>query len=41
MLSKKERKRLMRRLNIYSNETHPHNSQKPIKVNLTNLYLNL
>lgn len=39
MLSKTERKRLMRRLNIYNNENHPHNSQKPIKVNLTNLYL--
>jgi large subunit ribosomal protein L13 len=39
MLSATETKRLMRRLNIYSNENHPHASQNPIKLDLTNISL--
>jgi large subunit ribosomal protein L13 len=38
MLSQTEAKRLMRRLKIYNNETHIHQAQNPIKVNLTNVY---
>ena len=37
MLSTTETKRLMRRLNIYSGETHPHEAQNPIKLDLNNL----
>jgi len=35
MLSKTETKRLMRRLNIYNNQDHPHQAQAPIKIDLS------
>jgi large subunit ribosomal protein L13 len=38
MLSKTEAKRLIRRLKIYNAESHMHQAQNPIKVDLTNLY---
>jgi large subunit ribosomal protein L13 len=37
MLSRTETKRLMRRLNIYRNQNHPHEAQNPIKLNVENL----
>ena len=37
MLSKTETKRLMRRLNIYNGEKHPHIAQNPIKLDVTNI----
>lgn len=37
MLSTTETKRLMRRLNIYSDENHPHSAQNPIKLDLNNI----
>jgi large subunit ribosomal protein L13 len=37
MLSTTETKRLMRRLNIYSDDNHPHSAQSPIKLDLTNI----
>jgi large subunit ribosomal protein L13 len=37
MLSKTETKRLMRRLNIYNDQNHPHEAQNPIKLDLSNL----
>ena len=37
MLSTTETKRLMRRLNIYTDENHPHMAQNPIKLDLNNL----
>jgi large subunit ribosomal protein L13 len=37
MLSRTETKRLMRRLNIYSDGNHPHEAQNPIKLDITNL----
>ena len=37
MLSETETKRLMRRLNVYSDQNHPHEAQNPIKLNLDNL----
>jgi large subunit ribosomal protein L13 len=37
MLSTTETKRLMRRLNIYSDDNHPHKAQNPIKLDLTNI----
>ena len=36
MLSKTETKRLMRRLNIYNNQKHPHQAQSLIKVDVAN-----
>lgn len=39
MLSTTETKRLMRRLNIYNQETHPHAAQNPIKLDITNMSL--
>lgn len=39
MLSTTETKRLMRRLNIYNNDNHPHAAQNPIKLDLTNISL--
>ena len=36
MLSNTGAKRALRRLNIYSNEQHPHSAQSPIKLNLLN-----
>lgn len=37
MLSETETKRLMRRLNVYNDQNHPHQAQNPIKLDLTNL----
>jgi large subunit ribosomal protein L13 len=37
MLAKTETKRLMRRLNIYRDQNHPHQAQDPIKLNMSNL----
>ena len=37
MLSATETKRLMKRLNIYGGEEHPHLAQNPIKLDLNNL----
>ena len=39
MLSTTETKRLMRRLNIYNHENHPHEAQNPIKLDITNMSL--
>jgi len=36
MLSETETKRLMRRLNIYNNQDHPHQAQSPIKIDVLN-----
>ena len=41
MLSKTETKRLMRRLTIYNSESHPHQAQNPIEINLSNFYSNI
>ncbi len=41
MLSETETKRLMRRLNIYSKNDHPHQAQNPIKIDLSNLHSNV
>lgn len=38
MLSRTEAKRLMRRLKIYNDQTHFHDAQNPIKIDLTDLY---
>lgn len=37
MLSETETKRLMRRLNIYINQHHPHSAQNPIKIDTLTL----
>jgi large subunit ribosomal protein L13 len=34
MLSNSEKKKLMKRLNIYANQEHPHKAQNPIKVDI-------
>ena len=39
MLSEKETKRLMRRLNIYNNQDHPHQAQSPIQIDISNFNL--
>jgi large subunit ribosomal protein L13 len=36
MLSETETKRLMRRLHIYNTQDHPHKSQAPIEINISN-----
>lgn len=41
MLSQTEKKRLMRRLNIYNDQNHPHQAQKPTEINISDLYSNL
>jgi large subunit ribosomal protein L13 len=41
MLSSTETKRLIKRLNIYSDENHPHSAQNPIKLNVNTDDLNL
>lgn len=41
MLSRTETKRLMRRLNIYNDQSHPHKAQNPIEVDLSNIYSNI
>jgi len=38
MLAKTETKRLMRRLKIYNDEIHRHSAQKPLKIDIKNLY---
>ena len=38
MLSRKETKQLIRRLNIYSDANHPHSAQNPIELDLTKNY---
>lgn len=38
MLSKTETKRLIRRVMVYNNNEHPHQAQKPTKVNLSDFY---
>jgi large subunit ribosomal protein L13 len=38
MLSETERKKLMRRLKIYNDQTHNHQAQNPIEIDLTNFY---
>jgi large subunit ribosomal protein L13 len=40
MLSETETKRLMRRLRIYNDGNHPHEAQKPIKIDVSNFYSN-
>jgi len=41
MLSETETKRLMRRLKIYTDQTHLHQAQNPIKIDINNLYSSL
>lgn len=41
MLSETESKRLMRRLKIYNDETHSHQAQNPIKMDVQNVYSSL
>jgi large subunit ribosomal protein L13 len=36
MLSETETKRLMRRVNIYNNQNHPHQAQSPIEIDIAN-----
>jgi len=38
MLSETETKRLMRRLKIYNDQTHIHQAQNPVEIDITNLY---
>jgi ribosomal protein L13 len=40
MLSETETKRLMRRLNIYNDQNHPHQAQNPIEIDISNFYSN-
>ena len=40
MLSETEKKRLMRRLKIYNGETHSHQAQSPIEVDIASFYSN-
>lgn len=37
MLSETETKRLMRRVNIYNDQNHPHQAQNPIKLDFLNM----
>lgn len=37
MLARTEKKRLMKRLKIYSGSTHPHKAQTPIEFNISHL----
>ena len=41
MLSKTETNRLMRRLNIYNDDNHPHQAQNPIEIEISNIYSNI
>jgi len=41
MLSNTEGKRLMRRLKIYNGDTHVHQAQNPIEIDVTNLYTSI
>ena len=40
MVSRTEKKRLMRRLNIYKDQNHPHQAQNPIEINLSDVSTN-
>jgi large subunit ribosomal protein L13 len=40
MLSETEKKRLMRRLNIYNDQEHPHQAQNPVEINISTFYSN-
>lgn len=40
MLSETETKRLLKRLRIYNDENHDHESQNPIKIDIENFYSN-
>lgn len=40
MLSETEKKRLMRRLNIYTNQDHPHQAQNPTEIDIFNFHSN-
>ena len=40
MLAETEAKRLMRRLNIYNNQNHPHQAQNPIEIDVSNFHVN-
>lgn len=40
MLSETEKKRLMRRLMIYNGETHLHQAQNPVKLDISNFSIN-
>ena len=40
MLSETETKRLLRRLRIYNDHNHDHESQNPIKIDIENFYSN-
>ena len=40
-LSRTETKRLMRRLNVYNDTSHPHQAQNPIEINLSDIYANI
>lgn len=40
MLSKTETKKLMRRLNIYGDQNHPHQAQNPVEINIDNFHVN-
>ncbi len=41
MLSQVEKKRLIKRLNIYKDQHHPHQAQNPIKIDIGNFPNNL
>lgn len=41
MLAETEKKRLMRRLNIYNDQKHPHQAQNPVQIDVSNFYSNL
>lgn len=38
MLSKTEKKRLMRRLKIYNTQNHPHQAQNLVELDISNIY---
>lgn len=40
MLSETEKKRLMRRLNIYNEQNHPHQAQNPIELDISDFHSN-
>ena len=40
MLSETETKRLLRRLNIYDDQNHPHQAQNPIPIEISNFHSN-
>jgi large subunit ribosomal protein L13 len=40
MLSETETKRLLRRLNIYNDQNHPHQAQNPIAIDVSNFHSN-